>query len=99
MHSAHIVQPSGDHARAVGQNEMAQLRCRQFAAMFRDQAGCVEASATVAAAARHVQHREAGSDQAGDDEAGACFRSVREIAMVRGSDRMVRHLPVRAVVD
>ena len=51
------------HARAVSCDDVAQFRDRHLGAVFGDQVG-VEAAATIAPVARHLEHREAGGNLA-----------------------------------
>lgn len=69
MHPAHVVQVPGDHAWAVGSDDVAQLWHRELRAVLAHQPGNAEPAAAIAAVARDLQHGQAIGDLAEGEEA------------------------------
>jgi hypothetical protein len=63
MHPANVVRVTGDHARAVRRDDLAQRWYRHVGAMLPHQSGDVEPPVTVTAVAGHVPHGETVCDR------------------------------------
>jgi hypothetical protein len=68
MHPADVMDVAGDHTRAVGGNDAAQIGHRQIRPMFGQQPGRVQPTAAGAAVAGDIQPRKTGGNLAKDND-------------------------------
>jgi hypothetical protein len=83
---------AGDHPRAVGGDDPAQIGHRQTWAMLGQQARHLKTAAAIAPVAGHRQHRETGSNLTEQDDTSGHRADPRWTnAVVLGVGRVVRN--------
>jgi hypothetical protein len=68
MHPADVMDVAGDHTRAVGGNDAAQIGHRQIRPMFGQQPGRMQPTAACATVAGDIQPRKTGGNLAKDND-------------------------------